>query len=843
MLRILRFTLLLIVVIFALFLQNTAAQSKKKHPGNARDYERRSRRSRDSVLQTLNRSDTSVNSLSQRIEQYTTTFNQINNNLADGLDTLDIGQRLPSMVRRLDKIHAQANTKKSSTLRYLFVLRDNLDHIQDDLDDWQSSLDDIYNRLIQNQHDIIRFRTDTLLRAAPADSTLKKSFFIQRRKVGKLWRRTDSVNRSCLLKINLLQNKVTAAYTKVLDENDQIDSKIKRFANVALSGEFGYIWSLDAQYNNFVSALNATIALNNTQLYYFFKNETATHLVALLFFIVVTVVCYNWKKTIRNNEFNEVIINNTKYIYQHPLLSSLLVTTAIVPYFYDHPPVAFTEGLFLISIILVLVLVKTKLPATLFKFLSQLFFITIICCLSNLLIQITNIDRIVILLLSILSLILALSFYKKIKALTEDHLPYTVPAIKIFVAMQALSLLLNITGRFSLAKIVTTTAVFNLWMLISLYLIVQIIIQGLFLLLHTQKDEHSFVSLVDYTTIQKKFLNILSVLAGLLWLFFLFQNLNVDDWMRDYLDSVLNQSRNIGGASFTFSGFIIFIIVIWLSSLLSKIVSYFYDVSSQRASELSALKKKNRASTLLIRMAVFSVGFLLAVAASGFPLDKLTIIFSAFGVGIGFGLQNIVNNLVSGLILAFEKPVQIGDVIEVDSRSGTIKEIGIRSSKLATADGAEVIIPNGDLISHHVINWTLSNTNRRIELVVNVAYGTDINKVKTLLKTLLTNRDDIMSQPGASVFLHSVTESSVDFRIFFWAADISNFLELKSVVLANIYDAFRKEGIEMPSSDNKNINVHFPDELPVISINAKADKDADNSKNKDANKNASDQDQ
>jgi potassium efflux system protein len=130
---------------------------------------------------------------------------------------------------------------------------------------------------------------------------------------------------------------------------------------------------------------------------------------------------------------------------------------------------------------------------------------------------------------------------------------------------------------------------------------------------------------------------------------------------------------------------------------------------------------------------VFAIGFLLAVTASGFPLDKITIIISAFGIGIGFGLQNIVNNLVSGLILAFEKPIQIGDIIEVDNRSGTIMEIGIRSSKIATSDGAEVIIPNGDLISHHVINWTLSNNNRRIELIIGVAYGSDIEKVKTLL--------------------------------------------------------------------------------------------------------------
>jgi small-conductance mechanosensitive channel len=337
-------------------------------------------------------------------------------------------------------------------------------------------------------------------------------------------------------------------------------------------------------------------------------------------------------------------------------------------------------------------------------------------------------------------------------------------------------------------------------MLISLYFIILIIIQGIFLQFHTKKAENSFISWIDYAILQKKFRSTLTGFAALLWIFFLLQNLNIDDWVHDNLTDVLNQSRTIGGSSFTFGGFVIFIIVIWLSTLLSKIISYFYDISAQHSTDLSALKKKNRASTLLIRIGVFTVGFLLAVAASGFPIDKLTIIFSAFGVGIGFGLQNIVNNLVSGMILAFEKPVQIGDIIEVDNRTGTIKEIGIRSSKLATGDGSEVIIPNGDLISHHVVNWTLSNTNRRVELLVSVAYGSEIEKVKTLLNDLLCNREDIMKTPGPSVLLNGVTDKSVDFRVSFWAADISTSQELKSRVLTDIYETFNKEGIKMPAA-------------------------------------------
>ena len=164
---------------------------------------------------------------------------------------------------------------------------------------------------------------------------------------------------------------------------------------------------------------------------------------------------------------------------------------------------------------------------------------------------------------------------------------------------------------------------------------------------------------------------------------------------------------------------------------------------------------------------------------SGIPMDRITIIIGALGVGIGFGLQNIVNNLVSGVILAFEKPVQVGDIIEVGNRTGTIKEIGIRASKIETGNGSELIIPNGDLISQHVINWTLSNNNRQVELIVGVAYGSDIARVETLLKNLIRGRDDIMQTPPPSVFLHNFSDSSVDFKILFWAAEISTwgFLE------------------------------------------------------------------
>ena len=814
---------LLILFLFAFFMSPVAfGQQKTGSARVLRDRQRRAMHSRDSMLRVINKSDTSINSLLQRVEQYTTTYNQISNNLAEGLDTADVSQQLPPIVKRLSKIDTLINTHKASTLRYLFVIRDILDRTQTQLEGWQSDLQDINTTLVQNQSDLIKFTKDSILKTTPKDSLLKETFFAQRKTVCVLWRNTDAQNRNDLSKINFLQDKVAIAYTDVLDESDHIDSKIKKFTDKAVDGEFGYIWEPAPEYDNFKSPLNSTLKVNKLLFSFFIKSETLTHLCGFLFLaVILSWILFNRVKVKRNSELEASLAEKITYIYKNPIISSLLVATAIVPYFYSHPPVVFTEMLFLFPMIFVLVFVRKEFPPTKFHFLHTLFWITIVYGVSNLFIEISNIDRFVILGLSIISIIAGLSFYKKIKQTPGSYLPHSGLIIKVFIGLQFLSLLLNLTGRFSLAKIIGVTAVFNLWSLVILYFVIHIIIQGLFLQFQTKKTG-SILDWVDYAIVEQKFKKLLTILAGLVWLFFLCQNLNIDDAARDYLSDFLDQSHIVGGASFTFEGFVIFIAVIWLSSIVSRIISYFYDVSSLRVKDLSVQKKKNRTSTLLIRLGVFSIGFLLAVAASGFPLDKITIIISAFGIGIGFGLQNIVNNLVSGLILAFEKPVQIGDVIEIDSRSGTIREIGVRSSRLTTSDGAEVIIPNGDMISHHVINWTLSNNNRRIELIVGVAYGSDIDKVKNILKDMLAGRDDIMSDPAPSVFLHNLNESSVDFRMFFWAADISTWLELKSRVLTAIYVKFAEEGVEIPFP-TRDINLHLKDEHIAINSFEKAD--------------------
>ncbi|MBC7400125.1 MAG: hypothetical protein H7289_09280, partial [Mucilaginibacter sp.] len=491
--------ILLVTAAYFITIGSGYAQVDNSESRSLNKKQRKAMHSRDSVLRSFNKADTSVNSQLQKLEQYSVTFNLIKNNLAAGLDTADISAIIPSTLRRINKIKELADAHRSSTLRYLFVLRDNLDHILDDLKGWQNDLDAVDDKLVQNQTDLVRFSKDSLiLTTIPTDSVLRKTFFDRRKQLILTWTTVDSANRKNLYKINLLQNRVAIAYSSASDQDDQIDSKVKRFAQRAIAGEFGPIWDIDPQYNNIQTSIKGTVELNSTQLYYFIRKETTTHFIGLVFLvIVISWVVYNRQKVIRDHEDPEVIFTQANYIYKYPVLSALLVPVVIIPYFYDHPPVIFLECFFLTSLVFVLILVKRTLNANIFNALRKLFVLTIVYSASNLLIQITNIDRFVILFLAGACIFIAYNFNKKVTLTPTDYPKNTGFILRIFMGLQVLALICDISGRFSLAKIISITSVYNLWLSISLHFVVEIISQGLLLQFQSKKDADSLANWID----------------------------------------------------------------------------------------------------------------------------------------------------------------------------------------------------------------------------------------------------------------------------------------------------------------------------------------------------------
>ncbi|MCA6075505.1 mechanosensitive ion channel family protein [Fulvivirga sedimenti] len=291
----------------------------------------------------------------------------------------------------------------------------------------------------------------------------------------------------------------------------------------------------------------------------------------------------------------------------------------------------------------------------------------------------------------------------------------------------------------------------------------------------------------------EKWHNRIYFLLFILFIIAFLRNFNVYADIKASIELFLTTDRTIGELTFTVGGIALFVIVLLISTNLSSTIKFLSEDKSFYRSQ-----KRTANLSVILRFFIITLGFLLALAVSGIPLDKITIILGALSVGIGFGLQNIVNNLISGLILIFERPIQSGDIVEVQQTMGIVKDIGIRSSVIKTYDGAEVIVPNGDLISNSVVNWTLSNKHRRAEVRVGVAYGSDATKTIEVLAAVVADHDKILKLPKPMVLFDGFGDSSLDFRVLFWTSDIDSWLATRSEILTEVYDALAKAKIEIP---------------------------------------------
>lgn len=200
----------------------------------------------------------------------------------------------------------------------------------------------------------------------------------------------------------------------------------------------------------------------------------------------------------------------------------------------------------------------------------------------------------------------------------------------------------------------------------------------------------------------------------------------------------------------------------------------------------------------LLNYAILAFGIFMALGLAGIDLKSFAVLAGALGIGIGFGLQNIVNNFISGLILLFERPIKIGDMIVLDGEWGTVRKIGLRSTTVETFDLSEVIVPNSLLVSEKVTNWTLSSEQSRIVVPVGVAYGSPLEKVLGILYDAAQVHPKVLDSPPPSAIFTAFGASSLDFELRVWATSVNDRLTIRNDLLLYIDRRFREEGVEIP---------------------------------------------
>lgn len=201
----------------------------------------------------------------------------------------------------------------------------------------------------------------------------------------------------------------------------------------------------------------------------------------------------------------------------------------------------------------------------------------------------------------------------------------------------------------------------------------------------------------------------------------------------------------------------------------------------------------------LCHYVIVFIGFMIALGVVGIDLTNLAVMTGALGIGIGFGLQNIVNNFVSGLMLLFERPFEVGDVVVIGQDMGTVRSIGLRSTVIQTVDRADLIVPNSQFISGMVTNWTHSDRVARIRIPVGVAYGSDVAKVLGLLKKIGESEPRVIKDPAPTALFLGFGESALDFELHVWVSNVREQLMVRSSLCQAIVERLGEAGVELPS--------------------------------------------
>ena len=252
------------------------------------------------------------------------------------------------------------------------------------------------------------------------------------------------------------------------------------------------------------------------------------------------------------------------------------------------------------------------------------------------------------------------------------------------------------------------------------------------------------------------------------------------------------------------------IIIFWITSFIA-------DFMDRKISSLKSVKVANKSLIQkIIQIVIYLFAFLIFLNVLGLNLTSLTILSGAIGIGLGFGLQKIAANFISGFILTLERSLKIGDLIELeDGTFGYVRKSSSRATLIETIDGKEVLVPNEEFIIKQVVNWTLNNSNARIEINFGVSYGSDIELARDLALEATKENQRCLNMPEVVCWLDNFGDSSVNFILYFWIDDVNLGLRnVKSEVLFSIWKKFKDNNIEIPFPQ-RDLNIRSPETISI----------------------------
>ena len=727
------------------------------------------------VFQLLNK----ANSLSQPVPAI--------NLMVNGLDEDD---SVISIIKdRLTNNERALNVRSLQTFGIILgLIKSNTKAYARELNRYDSILD-------ATKKDIFDLRKDTVVRHIFRDSTLKASFRPQLKDLRTKYLYADSLIRY----VNVLIDNTLAHTSSNIIATDELQLQTQNMEATtgarAFSKERKYLWEARSakQSQSFGGQFRKTLnSEKKITRYYFTHTNYQLNFLLLIGIVFFCWIFFNFRTLKQADKLAALQPFRFMYINKLPFFASLVFMLNLAPLFDLNAPVVYIDFIEFLLMVVLTFSFSRRLPKKLF-FLWLIFVVLFLLSFSRYFGLPFYFTRWISFILNCISFLLG--WYVITRVIKKYSKPkILVWAVALYTLFSFLAILCNLSGRVTLMQIFSSTATYAFVQTAALVIFKQSVIESFLLQIQSSRIRKHYPESFDATPIVKNMSPMVIFCSVLIWLIVFVTNLNLFNILSLKLDDVLSTPRIIGSFSFTFGGLILFLGIIWFANYLQKYIPFFFG---DLGDDASFDNKSHRSRLLITRLVLLIGGFLLAIAASGLPVDRITVILGALGVGIGLGLQSIVNNFVSGIILIFDRTLRIGDTVEIGDKKGRVKEISVRSSTLLTPDGAEVIIPNGDILSHNIVNWTLSNNNIRIELSFTVDKLILAEEIRPDITGILKSFPEVLAQKEPEIFINNITSQSTQLKIYFWCKDVTKTELARSEVYSTFYKKLQERGIKI----------------------------------------------
>lgn len=685
----------------------------------------------------------------------------------------------------------KVTSDKQTLGRYADTLKKNAGK----LSAYKKSLQRSQGNLKQSHNLIQKIIKDSVLAVSKTDSVNRPAIAAQLAALNERLRLTDNSVSIGLDTVNRLLTDVSRAFAQISSLETMVDHKISPPAPSKFRQEATYIWSApkETSKTSITGNIGNTYAWQDPVLEKFLNSTWGDRLLAMLFGgLFFSWVFFNYRKALLPDaKVGELLF---RHITAIPVTGAIIVTLILSPLCQPDAPFQYMEVVHLLLLIALSVFFWRRLPGHELRYWLFMVFLFLVIEVTTAAVHDSLFLRLWFVLLNLSSIYFGYVFSRKLLA-EEVHPRLIRPVMLIYLALNILAVLANVFGRMSLAKSFTGTAIIGITEVIGLAVFVQLFTDALELQIKLSACGGGLFSRIDIPSARLTFKKVLSGLSVIIWLLVFLINLGVSQPVWDFISQLLDDKRSLGSLNFTIGNVLFFSVILYISNILQKNIGVLFGESPSNRFTRRVEHKSSKLT--LLRLVVLIAGLLFAVTASGIPLDKLTVVLGALSVGIGLGMQNIVNNFVSGIILIFEKPFQIGDYVELADKKGKIQDIGIRASRMLTQQGAEVVIPNGDLIANRFTNWTIDSAYVQSEIVLKVSIASDLEVVSKIVKEEMAKSNALVKTEQPEILVNSITADTAELRILIWISSVFEEAGFKNQLFRALMVRFPQEGIKL----------------------------------------------